>query len=120
MDLVWDLGDAFSFPALARYLEHLPPDGPVARQMRQGRPTLDQLLLRKIEYDVALGAWLQTDTKKNRAAMPKPIPLPGDTKRGGRRRRSGLEYDQLMRQRQAARAAELAALEKQEAAPNGS
>lgn len=87
--------------------------------MRRGRPTLDQLLLRKIEYNTALGAWLQTDTKKNKAAMPKPIPLPGDARRGGRKRRDPLAYDDLMRQRQAARAAELAELAKKSEGTDG-
>jgi hypothetical protein len=93
---------------LAHYLSHLPPDGPVRRQMRREQgieewhPTLDQQLLRSIQYQVALGAWLQTDTKKSKP--PVPLALPGDTGPKQLVRKGGKKYDEVMKQRMAARA----------------
>lgn len=101
-----------------RYLEHLPADGPVRRQMRreagddENQPSLTNQLLRYIAYQTAMGAWLQTDTKKSKA--PKPIELPGDTKPGNTRRKGGRHYDEVMRERLERRAAQLAQIAEQD------
>lgn len=64
--------------------------------------SLDQQLLRAIEYRTAVGAWLQTDTKKSKP--PVPMRLPGDTGPKQLTRRGGRKYDDVMKQRLAARA----------------
>lgn len=102
-----DLGTArFPLVACVRVIEHLDPDGPVSRQMRDQKPSLDQYLLRAIHWESALGAYYQTDTTKAGNKPPKPIQLPGDLT--GEKKRSGADFEALMQLRQDARMKRLA------------
>jgi hypothetical protein len=112
IDLARDLGTPrLSWGRLARFIEHLPPDSATVRLRSNNAPPVDVLLLRRIEFWTHLTYWTKTkDGAKNRNA-PKPVSLPSDDT-GKDKQRDSLATDELLRQRQERRAAQLAAMQK--------
>lgn len=106
LDLPRDYGTPrLTVGRLQRIIVSLGPDTAVARAKRDHGPSIDTLLLRQIEFYQRATYWQGTKDGQRNRNKPVPIPFASDKKRHPR---AGMETDQLLAQRQARRAAELA------------
>lgn len=94
IDLPRDLGTRrLPYSRLARIIRHLPDTSAVARARRSGRPTLDLLFLRRIEYWTHLSWWGRTKAAEKGADRPMMVPLRGDH---DPRKRDGMALDEKL------------------------
>jgi len=89
-------------------VRNLPDDSATARARRDGRPTLDLLFLRRIEYWTHLAFWARTKAGEQNRDRPVLVPLRGD---GAAKRRDGLGLDERLARQNERRAARQALLE---------
>lgn len=109
IDLARDLGTRrLTFSRLARIVRHLPDDSATARARRDGRPGLDLLFLRRIEYWAHLNWWGQTKAGERGTDRPQLVPLRGD---GAGSKRDSLALDAKLARQNDRRRARQALLE---------
>lgn len=94
LDLPRDLGTRrLTFSRLTRIVRHLPDDSATARARREHRPSIELLLLRRIEYWTHLDQWQVTEAAKRGRDKPIMVPLHGDD---DVRRRGNLALDEKL------------------------
>jgi len=109
VDLPRDLGTKrLPFSRLARIVRYLPDTSATVRARREGRPSLELLFLRRIEYWSHLTWWGKTKAAEQGRDRPVLIPLHGDAEA---KRRGGMELDEKLARQNERRAARQALLE---------
>lgn len=109
IDLPRDIGTRrLPWSRLRRIIENLPESSATARARRGQAPTIELLLLRRLEHTARLLYWSKTTDAEKGKNQPEPLVLTVAEAKAGKRDTAGL--DQKLAARQAKRQAELAQL----------